>query len=236
VSAPETLAVAIVGPDGRMGSFARRLIAETPGFELRAEIRRGEKLADAVRKSRATVALDVTRAGLGFEHAATMLASGVRPLVGTSGVTPAENAHLDAMARELGLGGLVVPNFSLGMCLLQRAAVEAARHFSSAEIVEMHHAGKKDAPSGTSLDTAERMRAARGAGGEIPIHSVRLPGLYAHQIVTFGAAGETYTLRHDMSDTNAFGPGILRGLEHASKAVGVGRGIQLALGFEPAAD
>jgi hypothetical protein len=121
VSAPETLAVAIVGPDGRMGSFARRLIAETPGFELRAEIRRGEELADALRKSRATVALDVTRAGLGFEHAATMLASGVRPLVGTSGVTPAENAHLDAMARELGLGGLVVPNFSLGMWLLQRA-------------------------------------------------------------------------------------------------------------------
>ena len=233
MSAPETLAVAIVGPDGRMGSFARRLIAETPGFELRAEIRRGEDLAGALRKSRATVALDVTRAGLGFEHAATMLASGVRPLVGTSGVTPAENAHLDAMARELGLGGLVVPNFSLGMWLLQRAAVEAARHYERAEIVEMHHEKKKDAPSGTALDTAERMRAAReGAARDVPIHSIRLPGLYAHQLVILGSAGETYTLRHDMSGPEAFGPGILRGLRYAAGAVGVGRGIDLAFGAD----
>ncbi|HEV8113222.1 MAG TPA: 4-hydroxy-tetrahydrodipicolinate reductase [Planctomycetota bacterium] len=223
--------VAIVGPDGRMGSFACRVLADAPGFTLVAEIRRGDNLADVLRKSGARVALDVTRAGLGFEHAAAMLASGVRPLVGTSGVTPAENAHLDAMARELGLGGLVVPNFSLGMWLLQRAAVEAARHYERAEIVEMHHEKKKDAPSGTALDTAERMRAAReDTAREIPIHSIRLPGLYAHQLVILGSAGETYTLRHDMSGPEAFGPGILRGLRYVAGAVGVGRGIDLAFG------
>ncbi len=237
MSSSERIPIAIIGASGRMGRFAAKLLERSDAFALVASIGRRDDLGAVLRKTKPTVALDVTRAGLGFEHGAAMLEAGVRPLIGTSGVSLKENASLDRIARELGLGGLVVPNFSLGMCLLQRAAVEAAKHFTSAEIVEMHHERKKDAPSGTSLDTAERMRAARGAGSsEIPIHSVRLPGLYAHQIVTFGAAGETYTLRHDMSDTTAFGPGILRGLEHASKALGVGRGIQLALGFELAAD
>jgi 4-hydroxy-tetrahydrodipicolinate reductase len=237
MNAGERIPVAIVGAAGRMGRFAAQLLERSDAFALVASIGSREDLGARLRASEPSVALDVTRAGLGFEHGAAMLEAGVRPLIGTSGVSLEENAALDRIARELGLGGLVVPNFSLGMCLLQRAAVEAARHFASAEIVEMHHERKKDAPSGTSLDTAERMRAARGASSsEIPIHSVRLPGLYAHQIVTFGAAGESYTLRHDMSDTSAFGPGILRGLEHASKVLGVGRGIQLALGFEPIPD
>jgi 4-hydroxy-tetrahydrodipicolinate reductase len=150
-------------------------------------------------------------------------------VIGTSGVTLEENARLDALARERSLGGLVVPNFSLGMWLLQRAAAEAAGHFEKAEIVEMHHEKKRDAPSGTALDTAERMGAAReGSSTPIPIHSVRLPGLYAHQLVILGSAGETYTLRHDMTGPEAFGPGILAGLAHAARAEGVGRGIGLA--------
>lgn len=241
---PAKLPVAIVGGGGRMGRFAQELVGASEAFALVAAVGRGEDLVAVLSRTKPVVALDVTRAGLGFEHAASMLEAGVRPLIGTSGVSLEENASLDRIARELGLGGLVVPNFSLGMWLLQRAAVEAARHFPKAEIVEMHHAEKKDAPSGTALDTAERMRAARESGsGGVPIHSVRLPGLYAHQIVTFGAAGETYTLRHDMSGTAAFGPGILRGLAYAATAVGVGRGIDLALhvaggtlGFEPRAD
>jgi 4-hydroxy-tetrahydrodipicolinate reductase len=229
--------VAIVGVRGRMGRFAKEILGRSGEFELVAEIGREEDLRAALRKAKPAVALEVTRAGLGFEHGAAILEAGVRPLIGTSGVSLEENASLDRIARELGLGGLVVPNFSLGMVLLQRAAVAAAAHFEKAEIIEMHHAEKKDAPSGTSLDTAERMRAARGAGSaQIPIHSVRLPGLYAHQIVTFGAPGETYTLRHDMSGTAAFGTGILRGLAYAARAVGVGRGIDLALGMASPAD
>ena len=232
--------VAIVGAGGRMGRFAQDLIGTSDAFALVASVGRADDLAATLARTKPVVALDVTRAGRGFEHGAAMLEAGVRPLIGTSGVSLEENASLDRIARELGLGGLVVPNFSLGMWLLQRAAVEASAHFAKAEIVEMHHAEKKDAPSGTALDTAERMRAARGGGSaEIPIHSVRLPGLYAHQIVTFGSPGETYTLRHDMSGTAAFGPGILRGLAYAATAAGVGRGIDLAfraLGFEPRAD
>jgi 4-hydroxy-tetrahydrodipicolinate reductase len=159
-----------------------------------ASITSRDDLGTCLRESDARVALDVTRAGLGFEHGSTMLECGVRPVIGTSGVSLDENARLDARARELGSGGLVVPNFSLGMWLLQRAAIEAGRHFERVEIVEMHHERKRDAPSGTALDTAERIRAGRpGDASTIPIHSVRLPGLYAHQVVLFGGAGETYT-------------------------------------------
>jgi 4-hydroxy-tetrahydrodipicolinate reductase len=238
-SAPD-LRVAVVGSTGRLGRFACDLVERSPGFQLVARLTHADDFEATLRQARPDVALDVTRAGLGYEHAARMIALGIRPLVGTSGVGLDETRALDEAARARNIGGLVVPNFSLGMCLLQRAAVEAARAFADVQIVEMHHERKKDAPSGTALDTAERMRAARGedrkAGRderEIPIHSVRLPGLYAHQVVLFGAAGETYTLRHDMSGPEGFGPGILLGLEYAATAVGVGRGIALA--FDAAA-
>ena len=159
------------------------------------------------------------------QDCARLLRLGVRPLVATSGVSPEETAALDALALERGLGGLVVPNFSLGSWLLQRLSVAAARWFERAEIVELHHDRKRDAPSGTALETARRMRAARDGARDVPIHSVRLPGLYAHQEVLFGAPGEVLTLRHDMSGPEAFGPGILASLRHVATANGVGRGL-----------
>ncbi len=226
--------VCVVGAAGRMGRFACELVSRSAGFALAGAIQRTDDLAQELRALRPDVALDVTRAGLGYEHGRAMLENSVRPVIGTSGVTPDENRALDAQARELSLGGLVVPNFSLGMWLLQRAAVDAAAHFARAEIVEMHHTMKKDAPSGTSLDTAERIANVRGDGLDVPIHSVRMPGMYAHQLVMFGAEGEVYTLRHDMHGPEAFAAGILRALEYAASAVGVGRGIGLA--FERAND
>jgi 4-hydroxy-tetrahydrodipicolinate reductase len=230
LSSSGILRVAIVGARGRMGRFAADLLGRTAGFEVAATIERADDLEVRLRAAGVRVALDVTRAGLGFDHGRIMLGCGVRPVIGTSGVSLDENARLDAIAREHSLGGLVVPNFSVGMWLLQQAAVEGAKAFDRAEIVEMHHERKKDAPSGTALDTAERMKAARGKeSAEVPIHSVRLPGLYAHQVVILGGAGETYTLRHDMSGPEAFATGILASLRHASTAVGVARGIGAAL-------
>ena len=152
----------------------------------------------------------------------------MRPVIGTSGVTREEALRLDRRARELELGGLVVPNFSLGMLHVQHAAAELARHFERAEIVELHHDKKKDAPSSTARDTAERLGALRGR--PIPIHSVRLPGLYAHQEVLFGAPGELVTLRHDTLTPEAFCPGILLALRHATRARGVAFGLEAALG------
>lgn len=223
-----SLRVAVVGAHGRLGRFACELFAAEPGFQLVARLGRGDDVGKRARDSGAEVALETTVAGLGEEHALALLAHGVRPLVATSGVDEAASARLDRAAREVELGGLVVPNFSLGMWLLQRAALEAVRWFPNVEILELHHERKRDAPSGTALDTRAQLRAARGTEAEIPIHSVRLPGLYAHQEVVFGAPGELLTLRHDMSGPAAFGAGLLAGVRYAARAHGVQRGIDVA--------
>ncbi len=221
------LPVAVVGARGRLGTLACEAIAAAGDLELVARLDARDALEERLRSSGARVVLECTRAGLGYEHARRILALGLRPVVGTSGVSLEETRALDEQARALELGGIVVPNFSIGMWLLQRAAVEAARHMQRCEIIEMHHEKKLDAPSGTALDTAERLRL---EGHSPPIHSVRLPGLYAHQLVIFGAAGESYTLRHDMSGPAAFAPGILCSLRYAASAHGVARGLDAALG------
>lgn len=242
------LLVAVVGSRGKLGAFACELLGHTEGFEVVATFDRDDDWPAAIAASGAKVALEATRAGNGYEHGKLLLERGLRPVIATSGVTADESSRLDARARELGLGGIVVPNFSLGSALLQRFAEEAARHFSAAEIVELHHEHKPDAPSGTAAETARRIADARAstdlppfappamdarARGEahrgVPIHSMRLPGLYAHQEVLFGSPGETLTLRHDMSGPSAFGPGLLASLRFAATAVGVARGLDAAL-------
>lgn len=222
------LRVVVVGARGRMGRFACELLARTPGFELAGELGRGTELEPALRECGAEVGLDLTVAGLGAAHARAMLATGIRPVVGTSGVTPAEVEELDRLARARGLGGLVVPNFSLGMACLLRAAQELVRTFPDVAIVELHHARKQDAPSGTSLATRARLLA-HGAREPLAIQSVRLPGLYAHQELLFGGAGETLTLRHDMHGPEAFAPGLVAALRWARTAEGIGLGLECAL-------
>jgi 4-hydroxy-tetrahydrodipicolinate reductase len=223
------LRVAVIGAGGKLGAFACDLLARTPGFEIVARIGAQDDLGAALRLLRADVAFEATRAGLGARHARTLLEHGVRPLVATSGLSPEDVRDLDALARERRLGGLYAPNLSRGMWLLQRAAEEAARHVPTCEIVELHHDTKRDAPSGTAADTRLRIAAARGGGApEVPIHSVRLPGLRAHQEVLFGAPGELYTLRHDAISPEAYGPGIRAGLRYVASASGFGSGIGLA--------
>jgi 4-hydroxy-tetrahydrodipicolinate reductase len=238
----EPIPVAVLGAQGRMGRFACELLGRSPGFALAAAWDRGDAWERALAGSGARVVLDLTVAGLGFAHGMAILESGLRPVIGTSGVTPDESARLDRCARERTLGGIVVPNFSVGAWLLMRFSAEAARFFERAEVIELHHERKVDAPSGTAAETARRIAdalppaealapaAARGdlAHG-VPIHSVRMGGLYAHQEVLLGRAGELLTLRHDMSGPEAFAPGILRAVAYASRAVGVARGIEAAL-------
>ena len=219
--------VAVVGARGRLGAFACALLRASAEFELAAELGREHDLASVLSECGAALALDASAAGLGAEHARTMLARGVRPVIGTSGVTRVETAELDRLARARGLGGIVVPNFSLGIAWLNRAVEMLAGAFPSVSIVERHHERKHDAPSSTARDTAERLERLRG--GTVPIASVRAPGLYAHQEVLFGGPGETLTLRHDMLGPEAFGPGILAALRHAARATGVAFGLEAAL-------
>jgi 4-hydroxy-tetrahydrodipicolinate reductase len=157
-----------------------------------------------------------------------MAAAGVRPVIGTTGLTPAFVEHLAALCRERGLGGVIAPNFAIGAVLMMHFARIAARYFDVAEIIELHHDQKIDAPSGTALATARAMVAARGepfrhpptetetipgtrggVEGGVTIHSVRLPGLVAHQEVLFGGLGQTLTIRHDSTSRESFIPGVL---------------------------
>jgi len=209
-----------------MGRFVCALLAARPEVGDVVGVFRGDELAESCRH--AEIGFDFTVAGLGAEHARIMLAHGVRPVVGTSGVTPEEVSELDRLAREVELGGLVVPNFSLGMACVQAAMGFFAEHFAHAEIIEEHRPEKRDAPSATSLHTRELLREA--GLQEVPIHSLRLPGRYAHQEIVFGGRGEKVSLGHDMLGPEAFAPGILAALEHVPSATGVALGLGAALG------
>jgi 4-hydroxy-tetrahydrodipicolinate reductase len=220
--------VAVIGARGRFGRFACALLSSSAEFELVAELGREHALAVVLRECGAELVLDATVAGRGALHGRLALDAGLRPVIGTSGVSRAEAAELDHLARARGLGGLVVPNFSMGMATLNRAAELVARSFASVSIVERHHEKKRDAPSGSARATAERLARVLGSGN-VPIVSVRAPGLYAHQEVLFGAPGETLTLRHDMLGPEAFGPGLVCALRHAAEATGVAFGLEAAL-------
>jgi 4-hydroxy-tetrahydrodipicolinate reductase len=150
------------------------------------------------------VAVDFTRPDAVLENAAACLAAGVPVVAGTSGF---DQEALDRAARDAGVPCFYAPNFAVGAVLMMRFAEEAARSLPRAEIVELHADTKLDAPSGTAKATAARMR------GDVPIHSVRLPGLVAHQEVILGGPGETLTIRHDTTSRDAFVPGVLRALD-----------------------
>jgi 4-hydroxy-tetrahydrodipicolinate reductase len=152
-------------------------------------------------------AVDFTRPDAVRANVERCLEAGVPCVVGTSGVEPEDLEALDALARERDVACFLAPNFAVGAVLMMRFASEAAEHMPRAEIVELHHETKLDAPSGTARATAKALP------GEVPIHSVRLPGLVAHQEVLFGGAGQLLTIRHDTYSRQAFVPGVLLALD-----------------------
>jgi 4-hydroxy-tetrahydrodipicolinate reductase len=179
--------------NGRRGKVGSTLV---PALEAA-----GHRLVDSLEAADAMV--DFTRPEAVLENIRAAVAAGVPCVVGTSGWSPADAADAEVAV-------FYAPNFAIGAVLMMRFAHEASRHFERAEIVEFHHATKVDAPSGTAQATAERI------GGVVPIHSVRLPGLVAHQEVLFGAAGELLTIRHDATSRDAYAPGVLLALEKLS--------------------
>ncbi len=219
--------VLVIGASGRLGSFACTLLEADSSFELVGRFGSGDDLEASLKSCEAEVGLDCTVASLGAKHGELMLRAGVRPVIGTSGVTREELAALDRLAGELELGGIVVPNFSLGVVLQQRMAELAARHLKSVEIIETHHEKKRDAPSGTALDTAQRLEPITGEN--VPIHSLRLPGVHSNQEVVFGGSGELLRLVHETYSLEAFAPGILASLRYAQRAAGVALGLGAAL-------
>jgi 4-hydroxy-tetrahydrodipicolinate reductase len=209
------------------GGIARSTGSESETHDSRSERETYDSLEALLAERKPDVLLDFTTRPASVQIAMSAIARGVRPVVGASGWTSAETDALARLADERGLGAMIVPNFSTGAVLMMRFAEEAARYFPSAEIVEMHRSEKKDKPSGTALQTAARMERAGGVKPEI--HSVRLPGLVAHQVVLFGNAGELLTIRHDSYDRESFVPGILAAVRAVMQLRGLTVGLDAVL-------
>jgi 4-hydroxy-tetrahydrodipicolinate reductase len=173
--------------------------------------------------------VDVTHPDAIYDNIRAAIAYGIRPVVGTTGLSPVQLAQLAEFADKASTGCLIAPNFSIGVVLMQQAAMQAARYFDHVEIIELHHDQKADAPSGTAVQTAqmlaefgkdfnppkvketEKLPGARGgqADANIRIHSIRMPGFIAHQEMLFSGPGQIYTLRHDAMDRGCYMPGVL---------------------------
>jgi 4-hydroxy-tetrahydrodipicolinate reductase len=223
-----TIRVHVHGADGRMGGAVVQALATPSDLVLSGQTRGREELAAALARTRPDVLVEFTVAESAARHLRTALEAGVRVVSGTTGLPRSQVEELARLANARGLGCVLAPNFALGAVLLERFARQAARWFDDVEILELHHERKRDAPSGTALRTAQAIAAAArgplnarrpplhevapGARGAlvdgVPIHSIRLPGLLAHQEVVFGQAGQVLTLRHDTLDRAAYWPGI----------------------------
>lgn len=255
MSNPSPIPVVVNGAAGKMGLEVIKAVAQADDMVLLGAIDRnphlqgqdiGElagcgaleipvlddlqaTLAMASQEKQQAVMVDFTHPDGVYENVRSAIAYGVKPVVGTTGLSAAQMQQLAEFADKASVGCLIIPNFSIGVVLMQQAAIQAAKYFENVEIVELHHNQKADAPSGTAVQTAqllgelghtfnkplvtetEKITGARGAttSENIRIHSIRLPGFIAHQEIIFGAPGQIYTLRHDTMDRACYMPGVL---------------------------
>ena len=249
--------VGVLGADGRMGHMVWANVLADPEMEPVAAVdpsSAGKRMpggpdiapgVEALEAAGAEVAVDFTRPDAVMENVEWLIERGIHAVVGTTGIGPAELDRIRGWLEGVpGVGVVVAPNFSIGAVIAQRLAEEAARFFPAAEVIELHHDQKLDAPSGTAATTARRIASARGEewmgpeggafrGGEVEgvrVHSVRLPGLVAHQEVIFGAQGQTLTIRHDAPDRSCYMPGVLLAIRQVGSRPG------LTVGLEPLLD
>jgi 4-hydroxy-tetrahydrodipicolinate reductase len=248
----DTIKVGVLGAKGRMGSQICAAVAGEQGMTLAAGVDVGD---DRKALAGCDVVVDFTHPGAVMDNLRWCIGQGLDTVVGTSGFDEDRTAQAARwLAAAPGTRALIVPNFSIGAVLMMRFAAQAARFFESAEIIELHHAGKVDAPSGTATRTASLIAAARAEAGLGPppdatatalagargaevdavhVHSVRLAGLLAHQEVLLGGHGETLTLRHDSLDRASFLPGILMGIRGiGSLPAGLTFGLDRVLGLD----
>jgi 4-hydroxy-tetrahydrodipicolinate reductase len=195
-----TIRVAVAGAAGRMGQAVVAAVEAADDMQLtgRADPALGSALADVL--DDADVVVDFTRPDTALANTIECLDAGVHVVIGTTGF---DAAALRDAAAQADANVFVAPNFAISAVLMMRFAAEASRHMAKAEIVELHHDGKLDAPSGTAARTADLMQ------GDVPIHSVRLPGLVAHQEVILGDVGQSLTIRQDSYARESFMPGVL---------------------------
>jgi len=239
--------VGVLGANGKMGTQTVATITAATDLELVAALDLGDSI-ETLKKSGAEVVVDFTHPDSVMANLEYAINNGINVVVGTTGFDSAKLAKVkELLANNPKVGALIAPNFGLGAVLMMQFAAQAAKHFESVEIIELHHPNKADAPSGTATRTAElitdarkvanrppmpdattsALPGARGAKvGDVPIHSVRLRGLVAHQEVVLGDQGETLSIRHDSIDRTGFMPGVLLGIRKVGSHPGLTFGLE----------
>ena len=238
--------VGVLGARGRMGSEVVKAVNEANDLELVASLDLGDSL-DALVANGAQVVVDFTTPDSVMANLEFLIGNNINAVIGTTGFDDSRIAKIKSLLSSSKSGVLIAPNFAIGAVLMMEFATKAAKYFESAEIIELHHPNKVDAPSGTAARTAELMSksrkeaglapmpdatstsldGARGATvGDIPVHSVRLRGLVAHQEVLLGGIGETLTIRHDSIDRVGFMPGVLLGVRQVVTHPGLTFGLE----------
>jgi 4-hydroxy-tetrahydrodipicolinate reductase len=239
--------VAVLGAKGRMGTESVKAISAADDLELVASLDLGDSL-DLLKSSGAKVVLDFTHPDSVMKNLDYAINSGINVVVGTTGFDSKKIEEVKALlAKNPQVGAIIAPNFGLGAVLMMQFAAKAATYFESVEIIELHHPEKADAPSGTATRTAElisdarakvkksampdktssALAGARGAKvGDVPIHSVRLRGLVAHQEVLLGDQGETLSIRHDSIERIGYMPGVLLAIRSVSTRPGLTFGLE----------
>ncbi len=260
----DMMRVGVLGALGRMGREVCRTVTDSEDFELVAAIdpsgRDGNVdgvatsvSIDDMARARAEVVVDFTHPDVAEANIDWCIDRGVHVVVGTSGFNGDKLDRLGDRLAGTNVNVIVVPNFAIGGVLMMHFAEQAAMHMQAAEIIELHHDRKADAPSGTAVSTAEAIMRGRGAVGavfapsesiehyagargarvgDVAVHSVRLPGVVAHQEVIFGAQGQTLTIRHDSYDRSSFMPGVLLALGHVRSRPGLTVGLEPLLGLD----
>lgn len=229
----QSIRVVIAGATGKVGRVLVQAVARDPGFTLTGAIAHefvGQEIGEVVGLERgrtgvvihssmadfvaagnqADVLIDFTVAAAARQTIPAAIEASIAPVVGTTGFEPGETQRYAEACRKKGIGGAFISNYAVGVMLMMRFAEEARRFLPHVEVIEMHHHTKLDAPSGTALRTKERLERAVGdlAAPPVAVHSVRLPGLVAHQEVIFGGPGQTLTIRHDAPSREAYVPGV----------------------------
>jgi len=238
--------VGVLGSRGRMGAEVVKAVTEAPDLELVSALDLGDSL-DTLVTNGAQVVVDFTTPDSVMANLEFLISHNIHAVVGTTGFDDARISKIKSLLASSQSGVLIAPNFAIGAVLMMEFATKAAKYFESAEIIELHHPNKVDAPSGTAARTAELMSksrkeagltpmpdatstsldGARGATvGDIPVHSVRLRGLVAHQEVLLGGIGETLSIRHDSIDRVGFMPGVLLGVRQVITHPGLTFGLE----------
>jgi len=266
----EKVKVAVLGANGKMGREVVKAVSQDAGLAVVGAIGRtligqdigkvvglGEigvaitdNLEQTLLEKQPEVVIDFTFPGIVFENSKTILNQGIHAVVGTTGLLESQLKELDQLAKEKGVGILVAPNFALGAILMMKFAQMAARFLPHVEVIEYHHNGKLDSPSGTAIKTGQlinevreslppdnriffdKLSHARGADlGGVKIHSVRLPGMVAHQEVIFGGQGQLLTIRHDSLNRESFMPGVVMAVKQVLELRGLIYGLENIMNF-----